>query len=409
MRSRAARLTFGAAAWLSLAAGGYLLLQSDRRTSAARATLGAFDQDAREATAALADLRAAQQAYVAAGQSAAFWVPKVAATLTRVTETVTALGQTAASTRTRAALDEAAASVAEFAKVDRRTRGYLESGESLMAGDIVFSEGRDAAARAARHIEAARLAEHEAFDAAAAAGRRREALAAAGVAAFSALIVAVLVPRPRATIAADITTPTTASPGGDEFSLRLITPAAAVEHSSSTRSRESEPTAVSARGVSPVLTAAASLCTDFGRFNSLDDLSTLLGRVADLMDASGLVLWLGDATGGDLRPIVAHGYGAQALARMPTVPKSADNAAAAAYRTAALQIVRSGPGTTGAIVAPLLAAEGCVGALSAEIRGGGESSESVQALATIFAAQVAGALTTAPTAPARRATGSTGH
>ena len=408
MRSRAARLTFGAAAWLALAACGYFFLQSDRRTSAARAALGAFDQDAREATAALADLRAAQQAYVAAGQGTAFWVPKVAATLTRVTAAVTALGQTATSTQTRAALDEAAANVAEFASIDRRTRDYLENGELLMAGDVVFAEGGETAARASRQIETARLAEHEAFDAAVAAGRRREALAAAGVAAFIALIVAVLVPRPRATTAAaaDLTTPTTVAPDGDEFALRLN--AAAVEASPPTRSREPEPPAVSARGVSPVLKAAASLCTDFGRVNSLDDLSALLGRAADLMDASGLVLWLGDTSGGDLRPIVAHGYGAQALVRMPTVPKSADNAAAAAYRTAALQIVRSGPGTTGAIVAPLLAAEGCVGALSAEIKGGGESSESVRALATIFAAQLAGALTTAPAAPAQQATGSTG-
>jgi hypothetical protein len=406
MRSRAARLTFGAAAWLALAACGYFFLQSDRRTSAARAALGAFDQDAREATAALADLRAAQQAYVAAGQGTAFWVPQVAATLTRVTAAVTALGQTATSTQTRAALDEAVASVAAFASIDRRSRDYLESGELLMAGDVVFAEGGETAALASRHIETARLAEHEAFDAAVAAWRRREVLAAAGVAAFIALIVAVLVPRPRATTEADLTTPTTAAPDGDEFALRLN--AAAVESSPPTRSREPEPTAASARGVSPVLKAAASLCTDFGRVNSLDDLSALLGRAADLMDASGLVLWLGDTSGGDLRPIVAHGYGAQALARMPTVPKSAHNAAAAAYRTAALQIVRSGPGTTGAIVAPLLAAEGCVGALSAEIRSGGESSESVRALATIFAAQVAGTFTTAPAAPAQQAMGSTG-
>jgi hypothetical protein len=406
MRSRAARLTFGAAAWLALAACGYFFLQSDRRTSAARAALGAFDQDAREATAALADIRAAQQAYVAASQVPAFWMPKVASMLTRVTATVTALGQTATSTQARASLDEAAASVAEFASVDRRTRDYLESGELLMAGDVVFAEGGETAALAARHIETARLAEHGVFDATVADGRRREALAAAGVSAFIALIVVVLVPLPRATITANPTTLTTAAPDGDEFALRLNE--AVVEASPPTRSGEPEPTAASARGVSPVLEAAASLCTDLGRVNSLDNLSTLLGRVAALMDASGLVLWLGDASGGDLRPIVAHGYGAQALARMPTVPKSADNAAAAAYRTAALQIVRSGPDSTGAIVAPLLAAEGCVGALSAEIRGGGESSESVLALATIFAAQVAGLLTTAPAAPAQQATGSTG-
>ena len=35
---------------------------------------------------------------------------------------------------------------------------------------------------------------------------------------------------------------------------------------------------------------------------------------------------------------------------------------------------------------------GCIGALSVEIKGGGEASDSVQALAEIFAAQLAGVL-----------------
>jgi hypothetical protein len=47
-------------------------------------------------------------------------------------------------------------------------------------------------------------------------------------------------------------------------------------------------------------------------------------------------------------------------------------------------------GPLGAVVAPLLSADGCVGALTAEVKDGGEKSEQVQALASIFAAQLAG-------------------
>src|ERR1051325_12248561 len=54
-------------------------------------------------------------------------------------------------------------------------------------------------------------------------------------------------------------------------------------------------------------------------------------------------------------------------------------AAAAAYRTGEMQIVSSRPGFRGAVVAPILRADGCVGALSAEIQDGGEISEGVQA------------------------------
>jgi hypothetical protein len=52
------------------------------------------------------------------------------------------------------------AAVSEFGNVDKRVRDYLKADESLMASDIVFSEGTAAASRAAVQVEAARLAEH---------------------------------------------------------------------------------------------------------------------------------------------------------------------------------------------------------------------------------------------------------
>jgi hypothetical protein len=148
-----------------------------------------------------------------------------------------------------------------------------------------------------------------------------------------------------------------------------------------------------------VLKSAAKLCTEFSRVKDLGDLNTLLGEAATLMEASGLIVWVGSATGADLRPIMAHGYPPQTLARMPLVSRGADNAAAAAYRTGRLQIVLAHPGSaSGAIVAPMLAPEGCIGALAAEIKSGGEASDSVQACASIIAAQLAGVLAPAATA-----------
>jgi GAF domain-containing protein len=142
---------------------------------------------------------------------------------------------------------------------------------------------------------------------------------------------------------------------------------------------------------------AASLATDFGRVRDVDELKRALGRAAEAMDASGLMVWMGSPRGADLRVMLAHGYGSDVLARIPTVPRSANNAAAAAYRSGTLQIVLSRPGaSTGAIVAPIMTAEGCVGALSAEIRHGAETSEAVQALAEITAAQLAGVLAQTP-------------
>jgi GAF domain-containing protein len=82
---------------------------------------------------------------------------------------------------------------------------------------------------------------------------------------------------------------------------------------------------------------------------------------------------------------------------MQSLPRNADNAAASAFRTGELQIVLSRPGgASGAIVAPILGGDGCVGALSAEIQGGGEGSEAVQAIAAIVAAHLASVLSFTP-------------
>ena len=54
--------------------------------------------------------------------------------------------------------------------------------------------------------------------------------------------------------------------------------------------------------------AAADLATDFGRVRDLDELTRILGRAADVIDASGLMVWMGTTSGGDLRPVLAHGY-----------------------------------------------------------------------------------------------------
>ena len=63
------------------------------------------------------------------------------------------------------------------------------------------------------------------------------------------------------------------------------------------------------------------------------------------MDASGLVVWVGNADGADLRPVVAHGYSPAMVARIGPVPRSANNAAAAAYAIGTLQVVPSRPAT----------------------------------------------------------------
>jgi len=378
MRSLAARLTLSAAAWIALGAAAIFVIQSEQQLATRHAAVRAFDLHARETVDALADARSAQQAYVAAGQGVAFWMPRVGALVQQTAGTVAGLREAAGSAEARRVLGLAAVAITDFGSLDQRARDYIRTGESLMAGDVVFTEGAEAAANAARQVEAARLAEREALDADEARQRQLEASAAGGAAVFAALALALLA----------------FAAGAANEAAVSIAPAPQPQEISEIVAHARP------RGSAPALRAAAELCTEFGRVNDLPDLTRLLGRAANLMDASGLIVWLGNTSGADLRPVLAHGYSDTMLAKIPAVSRSADNAAAAAYRSGALQIVLTRPGTApGAVVAPLLSPDGCIGALTAEIRDRGETSDSVQALAAIFAAQLVNMLGAAATAP----------
>ena len=374
---------FGVVALTALAAAAFFITSTERQLAALRAGGRAFDLHAREVTAALADLRAAQQAYVAAGQGVAFWIPKVAETADAVGTSIAALRAAAIGTASQSALDEAVATLARFAEVDRRARDYLNSDQLLMAGDVIFSEGDQTAAAAARQVESARLAEHQMLDAEEAGVRRQEAIVlavAGGVTALIVLVLGVAGPSPNSVEAP--------KPAASSPAIVAKTPAAPP-----LAAKPAAPAmSTSIRAVSPVLKTAAELCNGFACMQDLNDLQRLLARASEVMDAAGLVVWLGGENG-ELRPVLSHGYSDETRARLPTVPRTANNAAAAAYRSGDLQIVPSRPGgAKGAVVAPIRGVQGCIGALSAEIRGGGEGSESVQALASIVASQLGSVL-----------------
>ena len=153
---------------------------------------------------------------------------------------------------------------------------------------------------------------------------------------------------------------------------------------------QSPSTYTTSRPAGPVLRKAADLCTNLGRVSDIDELRGLVAQASDLIDASGLIVWMSVPGEKDLRPVLSHGYPAEMISRLPPLARTADNAAARGFRSGQLQIVLARPGSSnGAVVAPLLTSAGCVGVVSAEIRGGGESSEGVQALAAIVAAQLA--------------------
>ena len=409
MRSPAARFFLGALALLALGAAAYFTNTLEHQVAAARVAERSFDLSAREAANGLADLRVAQLAYVAAGQDLDAWVAKVKDTAEEATKAIAELRAQANGDAARTALGKAGETIVDFTSVDERAREYLKSGQQLMASDVIFTEGNQGLADAAQQLNLARSAERQAFDARETGLRKQQATILAGGAAVVVVMVLLLVlVAPRRSEQAE-SAPTTLSIAHAAASP-VESPQAfqAPERDVEVRPAPAASPYVTARPAGPVLRAASQLCTDLGRVADLDELKGLIGQAADLMDASGVVIWIAGADGTYVQPALSHGYPPSVMARMSRILRTADNAAAAAYRSGQMQIVLARPGeSNGAVVAPLLSADGCIGALSAEIRGGGESSESVQALAAIFAAQLAGVLNT-PAATQDQRTTATG-
>jgi hypothetical protein len=142
-------------------------------------------------------------------------------------------------------------------------------------------------------------------------------------------------------------------------------------------------------GAEPDLAAAAYLCTEFGRLDDTRDPLPLLHELAKLLDAVGLIVWVWDPQAAALVPTLPCGYSNAVLAQLPNLPREARNATAAAFRSGLMSVVSGGGVASDALVVPLIAPAGCTGVLAIELQPGGARTESVRALATIFAAQMA--------------------
>jgi hypothetical protein len=346
MRSRAVQLALGAVALAAVIAAALSVNASEQRIAAARTSERAFDAVVRETTNSVAEFRA-----------------------DGVRKSMDALRSMTTTDKAKASVDEAASKADNFTEI----------------------------AAVLDHIGTARTAEQQAADDLEASQRKLEATSLAGaaivgLAAIAGILIASRKTEAQTSPASVPATDVRTSIGPNDIRLEAAPEATAGY--------------VTARPAGPVLRAASQLCTDLGRVSDVEELRGLVGQAAELMDASGLIVWMGGPDGNQLVPALSHGYGAEMLSRLPPLERSADNAAATAYRTSQLQIVLAHPGASnGAIVAPLLSPNGCVGVISAEIRGGGETSESVQALAAIFAAQLAAVLHTTPESREQRATG----
>jgi hypothetical protein len=134
------------------------------------------------------------------------------------------------------------------------------------------------------------------------------------------------------------------------------------------------------------------VCTDLARVAQTNEISGLLERAAQVLDATGVVVWMSSQDRSELFPAASAGYDDRMLARIGSIPRGAANVTAAAFRDAA---AKSSPGlgpSAAALAVPLLTPLGPAGVFSAELRESTEVDPQRMALAAIFAAQLASLL-----------------
>jgi hypothetical protein len=408
--SRTLRILLLMAAFGAALAGSFVVYKAERARAAADQAAAAFDAQTRAVLDEIGRLRGAQQAYVAHGQGAPFWMREAEEALARVDRGVAELAQVASSDATRSAVQAAGASLEQFRTLDARARRFVANGQPLVASDVIFTDSLAAVTATSSHLKGAADSERAERGADAAAMATRVLFAAAGAGAVLLLAVMLLVPVPEPEV--DVLTAMRAltETGQAKGPVATATPAAPATRPKSEPVGDAESSArlVARKPVDPPappppvpepprpsisLNEASRICAELARITSAGDIPGLLARAASVIGARGVIVWVADDQGVVLYPLFTHGYPQAVLVRLGTLSADANNATAAAWRAGDLTVVESTREAPGAVVAPIVTAQGCVGVLAAELASGGENRDDVRAMAVIFAAQLATVVT----------------
>jgi hypothetical protein len=368
MNSRLIRVLIVVVGVAIVMSAGFLLRDLDSRIRSHESSSDALREQARGLNATIADMRVGQVAYVANGQSEEFWMTHVANLLPVLQKQSTEFAAGLAAPASRSAFDAAAAALENFRTLDNRVREFVTGGNGLLAGDLIFADGLESATAASSQLATALQEELQARanDVAQMQRRQLDILAGATGAILLLLLgLALTGAAPRPAAEPQVTAP-------------VIEPI-----------RFEAPLPRAKAAVTPKLITTAQLCGELSRITESRQLPSLLERAARVLEASGMIAWVADPSGRELRPAVSFGYPDKVVARMGGIPREAGNAVAAAFRTAEVRTVAGDGAANGALVTPLMTPDGCIGVLSTELKNGCEKDESAQALATIFAAQLA--------------------
>jgi hypothetical protein len=370
MQKRVARATVISILLVATIATSLVLLSIEGRSTTIMAEGDDVSATLDRVHESLAGIGVAQLGYLAPGQLDQPWFERTSTLIERLSVELSQARATVRSAEARASLADLTEAVGSLETADLRARQNLRLGQDLMAADVILGDGLnivDTMTETLRRLQGAERAQQE-TDLRAIARTRWITLGVMVTALVTGLFA--LAPMPKIQ---PVTGPASS-------------PALAA------RDAPSEPAPAPPLPLptdhAVDLTSIARLCTDLSTIASAGPLPDLLRRSATALNASGVVLWIGEED--RLFPVLAHGYPAESLSRMGPVARDERNAAATVWRTGEPATVEGTPTSAGAVVVPLLETGGCLGVLACEVPHGREHDEPTHAVATLIAAQLAG-------------------
>ena len=359
--------------------GGFFVLTAHRRAAAIDAASGDVAARIERMITTASDIASAEHAYVAPGQPAQPWLERGAMLLQQFGQDAVAIRPLLPPGSAAAALDEVDEAFKATVTLDGKVRESLQEDQGLLAADLIFSSGRTTAGGLAAALHALETSSRQALAGQRASLERQQWGTVGAVAIVWVVGLLVLVPLRGSGVG---------DPGFE--GLRLSNREARVPHPGPAASASP----VSRPSVD--LAEAADICGAFARTIDTASLREALARAASVLDARGIIVWMG--AGEELFPALWHGYDERVVERLGPIPRNAANATADAWRTAHMRTVASNQMFDGALAAPVSGVNGCVGVLTAEVRNGREGDAATQAVAAMFAAQLAGIVPAWPAA-----------
>ena len=200
---------------------------------------------------------------------------------------------------------------------ESRARTHVSRGESLLAGDVIFTEGRDLMAAVSRQLADVTRADAANFDRRAASLRAEQQWLAAAAVGLWLLVAVTLAPPVTKTAVTDpaqwrhdlknslekattVAPATAIAPLGAPADLPLVTPAEADPVATNV---QVEPT-VSLTTVQEV----ADICAELSTLADPEALQHALERANALLDARGLIVWVAAADAQTLSPVAVSGF-----------------------------------------------------------------------------------------------------